>query len=265
MSHPEHETPQDLAAAFALGALSPEETKEFEAFLKGSPEAQREVAEYREIGALLALTGSDAAPSPGLRDRVVSRMHGHIFPAAAPARASGPVARPGPAWGAMAAGLLAAVGLGFGYVQMREVTDLRKEIRRVLEQYNTMSGILAERDATIKQLVGPGVQLFQLTASGDPNPAISLFWDRVQHRAVVHGHKLKSVGQGQAYQLWFIKDGSPVPSVTFKPDPTGAVHVEQIPVPPDGELSAAAVTVEPEAGSAQPTSPILLVGKLKES
>ena len=265
MSHPEHETPQDLAAAYALGALSPEETKEFEAFLKGSPEAQREVAEYREIGALLALTGSDAAPSPGLRDRVVSRMHGHVFPAAAPARVSGPVARPGPAWGAMAAGLLAAVGLGFGYVQMRQVTDLRAELSRVRQQLGTISSLLTERDATIEQLVGPGVQLFQLTASGDPNPAIQLFWDRAQNRAVVHGHKLKSVAQGQAYQLWFIKDGTPVPSVIFKPDPAGDVHLEQIPVPADGELSAAAVTVEPESGSSQPTSPILLVGKLKES
>jgi anti-sigma-K factor RskA len=30
-------------------------------------------------------------------------------------------------------------------------------------------------------------------------------------------------------------------------------------------VSAAAVTVEPESGSAQPTSPILLVGPLKRS
>ena len=181
MSHPEHETPQDLAAAYALGALSPEETKEFEAFLEElAGGAARGGRVPRGRRRLLALTGSDAAPSPGLRDRVVSRMHGHIFPAAAPARASGPVTRPGPAWGAMAAGLLAAVGLGFGYVQMREVTDLRKEISGVREQYNNISGILAERDATIKQLVGPGVQLFQLTASGDPNPAIQLFWDRAQ-------------------------------------------------------------------------------------
>jgi anti-sigma-K factor RskA len=43
------------------------------------------------------------------------------------------------------------------------------------------------------------------------------------------------------------------------------VKVEQIPVPPDGEVSAAAVTVEPESGSSQPTSPILLVGPLKRS
>jgi anti-sigma-K factor RskA len=81
----------------------------------------------------------------------------------------------------------------------------------------------------------------------------------------VHGFKLKPVPAGRAYQLWFIKDGAPVPSVTFKPEPDGHVSVEQIPVPAEGEVSAAAVTVEPESGSTEPTMPILLVGPLKRS
>ena len=32
------------------------------------------------------------------------------------------------------------------------------------------------------------------------------------------GFRLKPVPSGQEYQLWFIKDGKPVPSVTFKPE-----------------------------------------------
>jgi anti-sigma-K factor RskA len=36
-------------------------------------------------------------------------------------------------------------------------------------------------------------------------------------------------------------------------------------VPAAGALSAAAVTIEPEGGSAQPTSPVVLVGPLKRS
>jgi anti-sigma-K factor RskA len=73
------------------------------------------------------------------------------------------------------------------------------------------------------------------------------------------------VPAGRTYQLWFIQDGKPVPSVTFNPEPVGHARVEQIAVPRDGDVSAAAVTVEPEGGSAQPTSPILLVGPLKRS
>ena len=107
--------------------------------------------------------------------------------------------------------------------------------------------------------------MFQLTASGDPEPGIQLFWDRARQRAIVHGYRLKPVPSGKAYQLWFIKDGKPVPSVTFKPSAGGGATVERIPVPAGGALSAAAVTVEPESGSSQPTSPIVMVGPLQKS
>lgn len=259
MSHPEQETLQDLAPAYTLGALSPEEARRFEALLAGSPEAQREVAEYRDVTALLALGGPEAAPSPDLRERVLSRVGApSIRRAAAPRRPSAP-------WGALAAGLVAAVGLGFGYVQLWQVRDLRAELGRTVQRLAETSERLTAREATLNAIFEPGVQMFQLTASGDPDPGIQLFWDRERHRAIVHGFRLKPVPEGRAYQLWFIKDGAPVPSVTFKPEPTGHVSVEQIPVPADGEVSAAAVTVEPESGSTQPTTPILLVGPLKRS
>jgi anti-sigma factor RsiW len=47
MSPAEPESPRDLAAAYALGALAPDEARRFEEFLAGSPEAAR-VAEYRD-------------------------------------------------------------------------------------------------------------------------------------------------------------------------------------------------------------------------
>jgi anti-sigma-K factor RskA len=265
MSHPEQESPQDLAAAYALGALSPEEARRFEAFLSGSPEARREVAEYREVAALLALADPDAAPSPELRQRVLSSIHGPLVPSIPQERTSGPVRRPGPNWGALAAALIGAVGLGFGYLQLREAQNARDQLSRAMQRLAETSSLLAAREATLDAIFRPGVQAFQLTASGDPDPGIQLFWDRQRHRAIVHGYRLKPVPQGRAYQLWFIKDGSPVPSVTFRPESTGQVRVEDVPVPPDGKVSAAAVTVEPESGSSQPTSPVLLVGSLERT
>jgi len=259
MSHPERETPLDLAAAYALGALSSEEARRFEAFLAGSPEAQREVAEYRDVAALLALGGPEAAPSADLRERVLSRIRGRSDRSPAAPR------RPPAPWGAVAAGLVAAIGLGFGYVQLREARDLRAELGRTMQRLAETSELLTAREATLNAIFEPGVQMFQLTARGDPDPLIQLFWDRERHRAIVHGYKLEPVPEGRAYQLWFIKDGAPVPSVTFKPEPTGHVNVEQIPVPADGEVSAAAVTVERESGSTRPTSPILLIGPLGRS
>jgi anti-sigma-K factor RskA len=258
MSDPHTDSVQDLAAAYALGALTPEESRRFEAHLAGSPEAQREVAEYREVAALLAF-GDAEAPSRELRQRVVDRIgQSKVRPMSMPA----PPVKSGTSravWWALAASLVAALGLGSGLLSTRgELASLRTQLDTTVQR-------LAAREATLQAIFEPSVQMFQLTASGDPDPGIQLFWDRQRHRAIIHGFKLRQVPEGQAYQLWFIKDGAPVPSVTFTPESTGHVKVEQIEVPANGTVSAAAVTIEPAAGSAQPTSPILMVGQLQES
>jgi anti-sigma-K factor RskA len=265
MSRPDQDSPQDLAAAYALGALSPEETRQFEAYLKGSPEARQEVAEYREVAALLALGGPDAAPSPDLRQRVLSQMHGPLVHSVPPSTVPTSIRPPRPAWGALAAGLIAAVGLGFGYVQLRDAERARNQLNRAQQRLAETSELLSQRDRTIAQILAPGTRMYQLTATGDPDPGIQLVWDQRRHRAMVSGHRLKPLPAGRAYQLWFIKDGAPVPSVTFRPGPDGNIRVEDISVPPDGKVSAAAVTVEPTAGSAQPTSPIVMHGPLQDS
>jgi anti-sigma-K factor RskA len=260
MSHPEPQSPQDLAAAYALDALTPEEARQFEAFLATSSEAQREVAEFRDVAALLALAGSERAMGSDLRDRVLARIgaeKGRRIPVS-PSRSPGTQLPPAIS-GALAASLIAAVGLGAALLSLQgNVTRLEQTLAERQQQ-------LVAREATLNAILEPGVELYQLTASGDPDPGIQLFWDRERNSAIVHGFRLKPVPQGRAYQLWFIRDGKPVPSVTFKPESTGHAKVEQVPVPADGKVSAAAITVEPETGSQQPTSPILLVGTLLKS
>jgi len=63
----------NLAPAYALGALSPEEARTFEGELARSPELQHAVAEYREICALLA-TARGVAPPSELKARLLKRI-----------------------------------------------------------------------------------------------------------------------------------------------------------------------------------------------
>lgn len=256
MSHPaDPESPRDLAAAYALGALAPEDARRFEEFLVGSPETQRAVAEYREVAALLALGEAEAAPSADLRRRVLAGV----------AEGKGRPLRPGGArrtvvlWVALAASLLAVAGLGL------DLRAARGELRDLRDLLADTQGRLAAREATLNAIFEPGVQMYRLTASSDPEPGIQLFYDRQRERAIIHGFRLRQIPEDRAYQLWFIRNGTPVPSVTFKPEADGHARVEQIPVPTGGDVSAAAVTIEPESGSSQPTMPIVLVGPLRRS
>jgi anti-sigma-K factor RskA len=270
MTGPERESPRDLAAAYALGALQPDEVRRFEAFLTTSPEARREVAEYREVAALLALGGTEAAPDGALRERVLARVgqeQQRAGTAAEPGRSAVAQARPSRAvWIALAASLLLAVGLGASLISARgRLGAMASELRAREALLAGTRQQLTARQAMLDALLEPGVEMFQLTAHGDPEPGIQLFWNRGRHLAVVHGFRLKPIPGGKAYQLWFIRDGVPVPSVTFRPASDGTASIERVPVPEKGALTAAAVTVEPEAGSSRPTSPIVLTGTLERS
>ncbi|HEX6617507.1 MAG TPA: anti-sigma factor [Gemmatimonadales bacterium] len=258
MTGPDRDSPLDLAAAYALGALPAEEAARFEAFLATSPEARREVDEYREAAALLALAEPANLSAGSLRDRVLSRVH--ATPRSRPRRSAG-----AGLWVALAASMLAAVGLGLALLASRgRVTLLENELAARGRAETDVRRQLADRDAMLGAMLGPGVQLVQLTSSGDPEPGIQLFWNHEHQRALINGYRLRPVPPGRAYQLWFITDGKPVPSVTFKPSTDGRARVDSVAVP-SGAVTAAAVTVEPEAGSPQPTSPIVLLGGLPKS
>jgi hypothetical protein len=68
---------------------------------------------------------------------------------------------------------------------------------------------------------------------------------------------------GKAYELWLIpaSGGKPIPAGIFTPDTKGNAAVIFPALPPDVQAAAFGVTVEDSAGSATPTSPIILSGQ----
>lgn len=258
MSAGEFGTPRDLAAAYALGALDAAETKAFEALLARDAALAREVAEYREVAALLAL-GEPRAPQPtdGLRARVI---------AAAPPRqittASSSKSGSWMPW-ALAASVLVAAWMGADRarlgLKLEQAYSLLSQRDTLLAQRDTL---LEGQQRTLDALLAPGVELYQLTATGDPAPGVQLFWDRKRNTAIIHSFGVKPLPADRAYQLWFIQDGKPVPSITFRPAADGRARVEAIEVPSGRGVTAAAVTEEPLGGSPQPTSAVYLLGKL---
>ncbi len=245
----------ELAAAYALGALSPEETRAFEAHLAESPEMQREVADYREVGALLALNAEAPPPDAALRQRVLDRI-ARERDRPLPAQGAGPRRAPPAMWGALAASLALAVGLGAWALVLRG--QLGEQQALVADR----EARLAAREATLNAILEPDVVLYRLSASGESPPVIQLFWDRRREVAIVHAFNLPPAPAGRAYQLWLIPEGgAPVPSRVFNTEPTGHGLVEGVAIPTlgEGRYGAFAVTEEPELGSAQPTSPVLLL------
>lgn len=246
------ESIRDMAAGYALGALTPEETRQFEAALATFPDLVREVAEYREVNALLAV-GRGVRPDPAVRDRLMERIgRTKVVPFRPKAAAYlMPIA--------LAATTVLAVGLGF------RVDRLRTELASRTDSLATTAARLARREETLNTLLTAESDLtvLQLTTTGAEPPGIQFFWNRRQNRGVLHAFRLPEPAAGKVYQLWLIpRGGKPIPSTTFGSGADGHALVESFQLPVDGGFEAAAVTIEPTGGSQTPTMPIYLIGKV---
>jgi anti-sigma-K factor RskA len=73
---------------------------------------------------------------------------------------------------------------------------------------------------------------------------------------------LPAAGQGKAYEMWVIpKGGRPNPAGLFQSDGMRALYILNGPVDVS-TIGTVAVTLEPAAGSATPTMPILIAAPI---
>jgi anti-sigma-K factor RskA len=251
MSDATHDSLRDLAPGYALGALSPEETRAFEAALAASPELQRELAEFRELSALLALR-EERAPSAELKQRLRERI-GSAKGADMSRRPT--VQRPGRR---SLAGITLGVALAASLVLS---IGLLLKTRALQDALAAREQRLAEREALLNALLEPTVQLTTLTATGEAPPVVQVFWNRAAHSLILNTFRLKPAPTGRAYQLWLMpKQGNPIPSTVFNTESGGHQLVQGISVPVNEAIAGFALTIEPAGGSPQPTSTPILFG-----
>jgi anti-sigma-K factor RskA len=244
---------RELAAGYALGTLTADEAAQFEAAMAQSGALQRDVAEFREVNAMLA-SRERTAPDPALRGRLLSRIRDAKTATVPTTRRRGaPILSL-----ALAATVLIAVAFG---LRVRTLSDTVAQQDSVIA---ATEAALAERERTLNTLLLAESQLAiaHLVATGPDAPGIQLYVNRKSNTAVLHAFRLRPAPVGRIYQLWLMRDGVPVPSRTFNSDPDGHALVQAFSVPAGGGFSAAAVTLEPAGGSPAPTTAVLMFGRL---
>jgi anti-sigma-K factor RskA len=234
----------DLKEAYALGALSEEERREVEDYLRTHPELQAEADDLRSVANLLALAPQEYEPSPRLRRDVMNRISSH--PGATPA--ADPSARHqaglwrlfGPG-GLAAAAVLALVAIGM-FVWNASL----QEENRALQGEQLLLG-----QQTSYALEGPGA------AQGVSGEVVRLGDDR----AVLVAEDCPSPPEGRIYQAWIMReDVPPAPAGLFEPNAAGVAAT-----PIRGSIEGAdavAVTLEPSGGSSSPTDDPILTANI---
>src|SRR6266498_260950 len=239
MAQDEHSPFRENLPAYALGALDAEDIAALESHLRTCESCRTELAEYRRISDSLLTALPPRQPSAALRKRLQSQL-----PSAQK------TSRPRFAWSfaSLAAGaalvLLLFMNI-FSFTQMRQIQSQQASL---LQQLKT-------NQFALSMLAYPGTQAFPI-ADGS-NLSGSVLLDREQNTVALVMWHLPTLPQDQTYQIWLIEpNGHRVSAGLFRSQEVTSYTTE--PVFSKQALSNFAgigVTVEPAAGSDQPTGP----------
>jgi anti-sigma-K factor RskA len=267
-----HEEPieetQERASLYALGALSQHEARAFERHLsEGCPACKTELAQFEITVGLLSLSASPVAAPQRVKDVLRQRIKAEprsnqrepaSLPKAGPKRNYIP-------WAVAACLALVSAAAFYTWQNSRsEVNDLQARLAedgQTIRQLESRVRLQVERSEQLQTIVQilkqPGARVFRLTAEKkEPAFIAEIIPDSSQHRWLVD-IALPPVPTGKTYQLWFVTPDAKISAGILRTDTSGHGFA-LVDVPSDiGKIAAAAITVEPEGGSAQPTLPIV--------
>jgi len=185
----------------------------------------------------LGMLAAPRNPRPDLKGRVLAR-------ALAPRRRWG-----GPL--AAAALITLAVGGGGGAWWAYRTIDALTAERAVLA-----ARVQALEDTVATFIHGAATRLIQIPVStGGRVGSVTIFADSARHRWLVRCDGLAPNARDQAYQLWFITERG-MSTAAVMPMDEDRPMVMALEMPPGGALGAA-MSIEPRAGSASPSGPMV--------
>jgi anti-sigma-K factor RskA len=225
-----HEAMRDLIAPYILGAVSSEEEREIRDHIMSCDECMQEAESFSVVTAVLP-QAADPAPLPaGFVDRVVAQVHD-----ARPETSSSAAAARAP-WYRRWSGFQVAITSGLLVVALILGAFVVNEHRTLQQRQKVVAALLQhEGDGFDLRDSGGAVGKVVPTSNG------SMFVASGMHEAPAD----------HTYQLWLLKNGTPVSAGTF--EVKDGLAILESGLHPD-EFQQAAATVEPAGGSAQPTT-----------
>jgi anti-sigma-K factor RskA len=263
-----HEQFAEDLALYALNALEGQERADLEKHLATCNACRAELEQLRGDGALLAL--STLGPKPPLRARqrlldAVAKESAEAPTLAHRTRKDGaPTMESGGRrswWGWLGWAATAAV-IVFAASLWKENASLRQTLASANSQMAENVRQLEEIRRVAAPIIEPSAQRVTLVSlKTPPQPQGKAFYLKNRASLVFVANNMPALPAQKAYELWLIPvQGAPIPAGVFKPDARGSATVVNPPLPAGAEAKAFAITVENEAGSSSPTTPIVMMG-----
>ena len=154
----------------------------------------------------------------------------------------------------LAAAAMMTIAVGWGaWWAFRTIGEL------TVERDGLAARVRALEDTVSTFIHGPATRLIQIPVStGGRVGSVTIFADSVRHRWLVRCDGLAPNARDQAYQLWFITDKGMVTAALMPMDEDlPMVMALEMPPPAHGQVMGAAMSIEPRAGSASPSGPMV--------
>lgn len=236
----------DLAAAYALDALDPDERARFETHLDSCAPCTAAVAEHRAAAAFLA-EGEETAPPPGVRGRVMDAIAAEprrVSTATSSGAISSPASRPAVGRRTLPLAIAAAM------VLVAVTAGLAAFVRDVIDDRDAAEDLVAV-------LASPDARTVVLEGS-EGRADLRVVWSPETTGVVVLGDELPAPPDEQVYELWVLADEGPRSAGQFTPADDGAIR-RRLALPAE-PADGWGVTLEPAGGSPEPTGDILYLG-----
>ena len=243
-----HEEMAELYELFVLGVLESEESVEIESHLaRNCPECQAGVRKALAVGALFGTLPELVEPSPRLRRRVLASV--------------GIEPKGSRVWLGVLAALTACLFAGVIVLGL-ESERRSQELSEARTQLRQRTSDLAKLQTAMQILDQPETEQV-VFGKGQPVPPRGRIFVNAQRGMLLLASHLPAAPSGKLYELWLLpKTGAPIPAGLFQADAQGnALYLRNEPVDV-AATKALAVTLEPESGSAAPTSAVVFSAAL---
>lgn len=258
-----HEQFADELALYALNELHGDELQEFEQHLESCASCRRELQAMRSNLGLLGLSAVGPRPPARSKERLMRAVAAEPRGGAAPAAV--PIAGRKNFWLAWIPAAIALAVIVFAISLRQSNQSLHDQLAELRNRYNDQKVQLAQAQENMRLMLAPDAVHVSLTPpKSGKQPNATAIVSPSQNRMTLMASNLPPVPPGKAYELWIIPpQGAPVNAGVFKPDEHGNAMMLDHPLPAV-QMKTFALTIEDEAGSDKPTTPIVIAGTIDE-
>jgi anti-sigma-K factor RskA len=261
-AHPTRDEDFDL---LALGALEGEERQAIETHVAACADCARKLAEARGRVALLALAAPPVAPSPAVKQRLMSQIRGAAAPAGAGRAVRESESAPaifGRWWTALLipAGVALAVFTIFLWHENRVLDRQLAALRASMDQQHQQ---LHEAHEVADFMTSQSTITVPLASQpGMPKADSAHVMYNAKMGMLMYDGEVQPAPASKSYQLWVIPaSGKPISAGVFSAA-SGQRMTMMAKVPEGIDAKSFAVTLEPAGGMPHPTGPMVLMGSV---